>query len=59
MPKTYIATDTSKKIINNAKINDDRPIYKTYDLEKNFNIKKKFDFIVLKGVLHHKNPERY
>ncbi len=59
MPKTYIATDTSKKIISNAKINDDRPIYRTYDLEKNFNIKKKFDFIVLKGVLHHtKKPEK-
>jgi 2-polyprenyl-3-methyl-5-hydroxy-6-metoxy-1,4-benzoquinol methylase len=59
MPKTYIATDTSKKIIKNAKINDNRPIYKVCDLEKKINIKKKFDIIVLKGVLHHtKNPEK-
>ena len=59
MPKTYIATDTSKKIINNAKINDNRLIYRIYDLEKNINIKKKFDFVVLKGVLHHtKYPEK-
>ena len=59
MPKTYIATDTSKRIVKNARINDNRPIYKVCDLEKKINIKKKFDIIVLKGVLHHtKNPEK-
>jgi 2-polyprenyl-3-methyl-5-hydroxy-6-metoxy-1,4-benzoquinol methylase len=58
MPKQYIATDTSKKIINNAKLNDKRPIYKVCNLEKKISINKKFDIIVLKGVLHHvKYPE--
>ena len=40
MPKSYIATDTSKKIINAAKTNDNRPIYKIIDLEKKLSIKK-------------------
>ena len=58
MPKSYIATDTSKKIINAAKTNDNRPIYKIIDLEKKIIDKKKYDIIVLKGVLHHtKKPE--
>lgn len=58
MPRNYIATDTSKEIIKFAKINDDRPIYKIYNLEKKIKIRKKFDVIVLKGVLHHtKKPE--
>ena len=59
MPKSYIATDTSKKILNAAKKNDNRPIYKIIDLEKKIVGKKKYDIIVLKGVLHHtKNPEK-
>jgi len=48
-PKKYVATDTSKKLIKIAKQNDSRPIYKIFDLEKNF-LKEKFDVIVLKGV---------
>jgi 2-polyprenyl-3-methyl-5-hydroxy-6-metoxy-1,4-benzoquinol methylase len=56
-PKKYVATDTSKKLIKIAKQNDNRPIYKTFNLEKN-SLKEKFDVIVLKGVLHHtKKPE--
>ena len=58
MPKSYIATDTSKKIIREAKKNDNRPTYKVIDLEKKIIDKKKYDVIVLKGVLHHtKDPE--
>ena len=58
MPKKYIASDTSKKIIKMAKVNDDRPIYKIYNVEKKIKIKDKFDIIVLKGILHHtKKPE--
>ena len=58
MPKKYIASDTSKKIIKMAKVNDNRPIYKIYNVEKKIKIKEKFDIIVLKGVLHHtKKPE--
>lgn len=56
-PKKYLATDTSEKLIKVANKNDSRPIYKIFDLEKNI-IKKKFDIIVLKGVLHHtEKPE--
>ena len=58
MPRKYIATDTSRKIIKSAKMNDYRPIYKVCNLEKKISINKKFDIIVLKGVLHHvKKPE--
>ena len=56
-PKKYLATDVSRKLIKIAKKNDNRPIYKIFDLEKNV-IKNQFDVIVLKGVLHHtKKPE--
>lgn len=59
MPRHYIATDTSKKIVNLAKTNDNRPTYKVINLEKKIKLKKKFDVIVLKGVLHHtKKPEK-
>ena len=58
MPKKYIASDTSKKILKIAKINDDRLVYKLIDLEKKIKQSIKYDVIVLKGVLHHtKNPE--
>ncbi len=58
MPKKYIASDTSKKILKIAKINDDRLVYKLIDLEKKIKQPIKYDVIVLKGVLHHtKNPE--
>ena len=58
MPKKYIASDTSNKIIKMAKINDRRPLYKIYNLEKKIKLKDKFDIIVLKGVLHHtRKPE--
>jgi 2-polyprenyl-3-methyl-5-hydroxy-6-metoxy-1,4-benzoquinol methylase len=59
MPKNYFATDVSKRIIEIAKKNDDKPIYKVINLEKKINLNKKFDIIILKGVLHHtKNPEK-
>ena len=58
MPNKYIASDTSKKIINAAKKNENRPIYKIFDLEKKIKLKNKYDIIILKGVLHHtKKPE--
>lgn len=54
MPNIYIASDPSKKLINVAKSIDSRPLYKIFDLEKKLKIKgKKFDIIILKGVLHH------
>ena len=34
MPKKYVASDTSKKILEVAKLNDNRPTYKVIDLEK-------------------------
>ena len=59
MPKKYVASDTSKKILKVAKLNDNRPTYKVIDLEKKIILNKKYDLIVLKGVLHHtKNPEK-
>lgn len=59
MPRNYIASDTSKKIIKVAKLNDKRPKYKVINLEKKIINKKKYDLIVLKGVLHHiKRPEK-
>lgn len=59
MPKKYVATDLSNKIIKIAKKNDKRLIYKKFDLEKKFILKEKFDIIILKGVLHHtKYPDR-
>jgi 2-polyprenyl-3-methyl-5-hydroxy-6-metoxy-1,4-benzoquinol methylase len=58
MPKYYLATDTSKKVLKAAKLNDNRPTYKFIDLEKEIKLKTKFDVIVLKGVIHHiKKPE--
>jgi 2-polyprenyl-3-methyl-5-hydroxy-6-metoxy-1,4-benzoquinol methylase len=55
MPNKYIATDASKNLIFLAKKIDVRPTYKVLDLEKiKFsNNQKKFDVIILKGVLHH------
>ena len=59
MPKKYVATDVSNKIIKIAKKNDKRLTYKKFDLEKKFIFKEKFDIIILKGVLHHiKYPEK-
>ena len=59
MPKNYIASDTSKKIIKVAKLYDNRPTYKVINLEKKIISRKKYDLIVLKGVLHHtKRPEK-
>ena len=51
--KSYTASDVSPKIIKKAKINDNRPNYIICDLEKKIKINKKFDVIILKGVLHH------
>lgn len=59
--KNYLATDVSKDIINSAKKNDNRLSYKIIDLNniKKYNFKKKYDLIILKGVLHHLgNPKK-
>ena len=58
MPKYYLATDTSQKVLKAAKLNDVRPIYKFINLERKIKLKTKFDIIILKGVIHHiKKPE--
>jgi len=56
--KSYTASDVSLKIIKEAKENDNRPNYIICDLEQKIKLNKKFDIIVLKGVLHHTKKPR-
>ena len=58
-PNSFVATDASPKVLKIAKSFDRRPIYKIINLEKKINLNKKFDYMIIKGVLHHtKNPTK-
>ncbi len=59
--KNYLATDVSEDIIKKTRTIDNRPTYKIIDLNniQKYYFKKKYDLVILKGVLHHiKNPRK-
>ena len=53
MPRDYIATDLTKKLLDAAKKVDNRPKYKIQSAVKPTLPKNSFDLIIMRGVLHH------
>jgi SAM-dependent methyltransferase len=53
MPKTYLATDISTKLLKLAHRIDKRPVYKAESALNISSPNRSFDLIIMRGILHH------